>query len=189
MREEAVIAHKLPNDEGNRIRKLMTSFGTKSVSNSLQMEANCYYQNNSLAEQTLAAHSTPRPDRQYVKGTAGKMYPLNPSNGYISRFVEDFTGCLGCGSPQHRFRGCPQSADKDLREICWHELWAHIPSTRKKMFPHLLFLLTLPSYHVQTLTLLLGNSIKMPNDHVFLLYLLAFQIFRHLKNNDANFYQ
>ena len=113
----------------------MTTFGTKSARNSLQMEANCHYQNNSLAEQTLAAHFTPRPDRPLVKGSDGKMYPLNPSNGYISRFAEDFTGYIGCGSPTHQFRGCPQSTDKDLREIFWRELWAHIPTTRKKPSP------------------------------------------------------
>ena len=35
LREKAVIAHKLLNDEGKRIRKLMTTFDTKSASNSL----------------------------------------------------------------------------------------------------------------------------------------------------------
>jgi len=111
----------------------MTTFSTRSVSNSL--EANCYYQNNSLAEQTLEAHSTPCPDKLLVKGTDGKMYPKNPSNGYISRFPDDFTGCLGCGSTEHRFRVCPRSNEKDLREIFWQELWDHIPTTRKKLIP------------------------------------------------------
>ena len=135
LREKDVIAHKLLEDEGKRIRKLMTTFSTKSASNSLQMEANCHYQNNSLAEQTLAAQSTPRPDKPLVKGTDGRMYPKNPFNGYISRFPDEFTRCLGCGSTEHRFRECPRSTDKDLREIFWHEMWAHIPTTRKKPSP------------------------------------------------------
>ena len=58
---------------------------------------------------------------------------------------------------------------------------AHLLPQLTVLFPHLLFLLTLPSHHVQTLTLLLGKSIKTPNDHVFSLYLLACLIFRHLK--------
>ena len=94
LRGKEVIDHKLFEDEGKYIRKLMTTFSTKSTSKSLQMEANCYYQNDSLAEQTLEAHSTPRPDKPLVKGTDGKMYPKNPSNGYISHFPDDFTRCL-----------------------------------------------------------------------------------------------
>ena len=35
LREEAVIAYKLLEDEGKRIRKLMTNFSTNSTSNSL----------------------------------------------------------------------------------------------------------------------------------------------------------
>ena len=35
LREEAVIAYKLLEDEGKRIRKLMTNFSTNSASNSL----------------------------------------------------------------------------------------------------------------------------------------------------------
>ena len=83
------------------------------------MEAICYYQNNSLAEQTLDAHSTPRPDKPLVKGTDGNMYPKNPSNGYIRRFPDDYTGCLGCESTEHRFRGFPHSNEKNLRELFW----------------------------------------------------------------------
>ena len=58
---------------------------------------------------------------------------------------------------------------------------AHLLPQLTVLFPHLLFLLILPSHHVQTLTLLLGKSIKMPTVHVFLLYLLASLIFRLLK--------
>ena len=58
---------------------------------------------------------------------------------------------------------------------------AHLLPQPTVLFPSLLFLLTitLPSYlplgiaylfHVPTLTLLLGKSIKMPSVHVFLLY-------------------
>ena len=189
LREKAVIAHKLLEDEGKRIRKLMTTFSTRSASNSF--EGNCYYQNNSLAEKTLEAHSTPRPDKPQVKGTDGKIYPKNPSNRYISRFPDDLTGCLGCGSTEHRFRGCPRSNEKTYANLFGKNCgFTFLPLERKRahllpqptvLFPSLLFFLTITLpfhlplgiaylFHVPTLTLLLGKSIKMPSVHVFLLY-------------------
>ena len=84
------------------------------------MDANFLY-SNSLVEQTLEGHSdTPtRADRPLVAGTDGKMYLWNPTNGYISRFPDDFTGCLGCGSPDHCFRSCPRSNENFLKDIFW----------------------------------------------------------------------
>ena len=82
------------------------------------MEDNCFYNSKSLAEQTLEAHSTPCPTKPVVVCTDGKIYPTNPSNGYIGRLPDDVTGCLGCGSTEHRFRRCPRSNKKNLREIC-----------------------------------------------------------------------
>ena len=170
------------------------------------MEANCYYQNNSLAEETLEAHSTPRLDKPLVKGTDGNIYPKNPSNGYISRFPDDFTGCLGCGSTEHRFRRCPRCNEKDLRELFWQELWAHIPTTRKKpsppfattnrfiSSPSLLPNLPLPPSprHSASIPRFNFNSVawqehqdaKRPH---FLLYLLAFLTFRLLNRNRCQF--
>ena len=34
----------------------------------------------------------------------GKRYPRNPTNSYVSKFLDDFFGCLGCGSDLHIFR-------------------------------------------------------------------------------------
>ena len=64
------------------------------------------------------------------------------------------------------------------------------------LFPPLLFFLTFlshlplgiaPLFHVPTLTLLLGKNIKMPNVHVFFLYLLVFLTFRVLNRNRCHF--
>ena len=119
MRGKAVIAHKLLEDEGTCIRKVMTNFSTKSASISLQMEDNCFYNNIFLVLRTLEAHSITHPAKPLVTGTDGKVYPTNPSNGFISRFPDDFTGCLGWGSTEHRFRGCPRSNEKKLTRFFW----------------------------------------------------------------------
>ena len=88
-----------------------------------------------MAEQTLEANYTNRTDKPLLASTDGKIHPKNPSNGYISRFPDEVTGCLGCGSTEHRFRGCPRSNEKGLKELFWYELWTHIPTTRKKPSP------------------------------------------------------
>ena len=207
LHEQVVIAHKLLEDECKRIRKLMTTFITIRgfASNSLQMESNCLY-SNSLAEQTLEENYTTRTDKPLVAGTDRKMYPKNPSNGYISRFPDDLTGCLGCGLTEHRFRGCPRSNEKDLRDFFWQELWAHIPTTRKKPSPpftttnRFISSPSIPSNpplppsprHSASTPRSNSNSItwqehqdaKRPR---FLLYLLAFLTFRLLNRNRCQF--
>ena len=62
----------------------------------------------------------------------GKHYPRNPTNGYVSRWPDGFHGCLGCGSDDHRFDMYPQRPNKDIRQLFWQELWAHVPTTRTK---------------------------------------------------------
>ena len=116
LREQAVIVHILVEDDGKRIRKLMTTFDTIRgfTINSLQMESNCL-NSNSLAEQSLEANDTTRTDKPLLAGNDGKVYHKNPSNGYISRFPDDFNGCLGCGSTEHRYRWYPRSNEKDLK--------------------------------------------------------------------------
>ena len=188
LHEQVVIAHKLLEDECKRIRKLMTTFITIRgfASNSLQMESNCLY-SNSLAEQTLEENYTTRTDKPLVAGTDRKMYPKNPSNGYISRLPDDFTECLGCDFTEHRFCGCSRRNEKDLKEFLARTVGSYSYDKKKpsppfatanrfisttSIFP------TLPShlnlvygimnlFHVLTPTLLLGNSITMPNAHVF----------------------
>ena len=115
LREQAIVAHKTLQDERKQVRKLMTTFGTIRgfSNNNLQMVANCLY-GNYLAEPTLKGHSdTPtRDDIPLVTETDGKIYPKNPTNGYISRFPDEFTGYLDCGSPDYRFRSCPRNSEK-----------------------------------------------------------------------------
>ena len=74
-------------------------------------------------------------------GKDGKLYQKNPTNQYISQFLDEFDNWLRCGSIQHVFKYCPRKVDKALRNIFWHEPWAHIPSTRKIPSP---FFISLP---------------------------------------------
>ena len=89
-----------------------------------------HFNNTSQAEQTI--QSKINRERPLVKGKDGRQYPKNPLNGYISQIADGFNGCLGCGSPDHRFRECSRRNDKAVHERIWQELWAHVPSTRKK---------------------------------------------------------
>ena len=105
--------------------------------NNLQTDANFQY-SNSLAEQTIRDYSpstSSRVNTPLVAKKDGKMYPQNPNNQYISCFPDGFESCLGYRSTTHRFRTCPRKDNKALRDIFWQELWAHIPSYRKKPSP------------------------------------------------------
>ena len=89
-----------------------------------------HFNNASQAEQTI--QSEINRERPLVKGADGKQYPKNPVNGYTSQIADGFHGCLGCGETNHRFRECSRRNEKAVRERFWQELWAHVPSTRKR---------------------------------------------------------
>ena len=57
---------------------------------------------------------------------------LKTTNGYISQWVDDFRGCLVCGSTAHRFVTFPKKNDKNSKPLLWQELYAHVPSTRRR---------------------------------------------------------
>ena len=61
----------------------------------------------------------------------GESCLQNPSNGYVSKYLDDFFGCLGYGSSMHRFRQCKDHSDPVVRKVYWQELWAHVPHTQK----------------------------------------------------------
>ena len=74
----------------------------------------------SQVESTIHSHIPPSTHtqtlRSLVKGTDGKLYPKNPINNYVSRFVDGFSGCLGCGLVFHSFRVCPVKDSKNLKQ-------------------------------------------------------------------------
>ena len=134
LREHAVVAFKKLSDESRRIRKIMSTMNTDRGSSTNTSFVQSHHSGSS-AEQTIAAHSNPEAkvdERPLETKKDGKQYPRNPTNGYISRWPDGFHGCLGCGSDDHRFAMCPQRSNKDIRQLFWQELWAHVPTTRTK---------------------------------------------------------
>ena len=66
------------------------------------------------AEQTIVTHSNPEAmanDRPLAVKKGGFSYPQDPTNGYISRWRDDFRGCLACGSEAHRLASCTLKSD------------------------------------------------------------------------------
>ena len=59
-------------------------------------------------------------------------YPTNPTNGYISQWVDGFQGCLACGSTNHRFSTCPKKDNPNAEILFWQELCEHVPYTRRR---------------------------------------------------------
>ena len=60
----------------------------------------------SAAEQTITQHinsEARQSKRPLTTRNNGKHYPTDPTNGYISKRVDDFKECLACGESQHRF--------------------------------------------------------------------------------------
>lgn len=129
LREQAVVIHKKLQDKSKQMKKSMTTFVTihGSSSNNLQTDTNCLY-SNYLAEQTLRGNSdtTTREDIPLVAGIDGKIYPQNPSNKYISRFPDEFTGFLGCGYPYHYFKSYPRKGAKYLKIFFDKNLWLRL---------------------------------------------------------------
>ena len=85
----------------------------------------------SQAEETIRSytdsHTQPRPSRPLVIGKDRKSYSMNPTTNYISRFVDVFRGCLGCGSVSHLFRECPEKHNKTMNFNFFQDLnVAHI---------------------------------------------------------------
>ena len=73
-------------------------------------------------------------------GENRKLYPQNPINQYVTQFVEEFNGCLGCGFTQYPFKLCPRKEDKPYEILLLQEVWTHIPSTRKRPNPPFIYL-------------------------------------------------
>ena len=96
-----------------------------------------HYGPGSIAEQIVFAHKgnsnqVSHPDKPLVQREDKLFYPRNPENNYISRYPTSFRECLGCGDTNHLFRLCPPREDKSVHSAFWQEIWAHIPSVRKK---------------------------------------------------------
>ena len=94
---------------------------------------------NSQAETTITQHSNNSPffvltKPLVVKGD-GKIYPRNPTNGYVSKVSDGLFGCLGCGSSLNIFQECKNLRVPAVCRIYWQELWTHVPKTLYKSIP------------------------------------------------------
>ena len=108
LREHAVVAFKTLADETRHIRRIMSTLPTDRISshNPIFVES---HHSSSSTEQTIVAHSNPEAminDRPLAVKKDGFSYPQNPTKGYISRWRDDFRGCLTCGSNTYRFASC-----------------------------------------------------------------------------------
>ena len=140
LREATVVAQRSYFEEKERIKTMITSLSPRPNNhhrfNSNFLSPNTaapllHYGPGSSAEQTIVSHQ-PGPNPKPLVTRDGIQYPVNPENGYISKWPATFRGCLGCGHSGHHFNSCPQSAIKSVRLVYWQELWCHIPSTRRQ---------------------------------------------------------
>ena len=93
------------------------------------------HHSSSSAEQTIVTHSNPEAmvnNRPLAVEDNGFNYLQNPTNGYISHWRDGFRGCLACGSETHRFVSCTLKSDPTKKLLFCQEIWAHVPTTRKK---------------------------------------------------------
>ena len=68
----------------------------------------------STIEQTITQHINPdarQSERPLTTRNNGKHYPINPTNGYISKWEDGFQGCLACGASHCCFASCKQKHD------------------------------------------------------------------------------
>ena len=95
-----------------------------------------YYGSTSIAEQTLSAHKfnpnqVINSDKPLVQKD-NNFYAQTPEHKYISRYLVNPCGCLGCGDPLYLFRNFPRRNESSVRSVFWQEIQEHIPFTRKR---------------------------------------------------------
>ena len=112
LREKAVVSHKLLREEKQRVLSILNSVSLRKL-----VGINPMYS---------------RPSRPLVKGNDGKFYPNNPITNYISRFADEFSGCLGCRSEIYLFRGYPDKHTSEMKKIFFLDLNTHVLSTRNE---------------------------------------------------------
>ena len=161
---------------------------------------------NSLAEQTREANIQLVLINRWWRVPMGKCILRNHPMGILVISPMTLLKILVVGLLNIGFVGVPAVMKKTYANFCDNNCGlTFLPLERNRvhllpqptvLFPPLLFFLTFLSnlllgiahlFHVPTLTLLLGKSIKMPNVHVFLLYLLVFLTFRVLNRNRCHF--
>ena len=75
------------------------------------------------------------------------FYPQNPENKKISRYPVNYRGYLGCKDPLYLFQNCSRRNESSVRSVFWQDMWANIPSTRKKSTEQQRDCVTAPSFN------------------------------------------
>ena len=140
LREHAVTAFKFLTEDKRRILRIMTAFTNERGSSQhmlvISRQAADLHHSGSNAETTMkryyASNDTLPSSRILVTKSDGITYPENLCNGYVSKWPDGFSGCLTCGSTIHRLASCSKNDNVEDKQLFWQELWAHIPSTKKK---------------------------------------------------------
>ena len=91
---------------------------------------------NSQAETTITHHSNTSPSLNLSKPLVvkrdDKIYPRNPTNGYVTNFYDGFLVVLVVLLLSNIFRECKDHRDKAVRSVYWQKLWTHVSKTRKE---------------------------------------------------------
>jgi hypothetical protein len=78
---------------------------------------------------TLPAEATMN---RYQPAPSHQPFPIDPITNFQSPHPLGFPGCLGCGSPDHKFRACTLNQDTTDRITFYKNLFAHKPHLRKR---------------------------------------------------------
>ena len=110
-------------DDNRHIRKITTAFyhDRNSHANSLVTDADFRF-HSSFTKHTIRKHFFPGIPREGIPletDKEGEIHPQNPTNQYVSQFVDRFDDCLACDSTQYLFKFCPRKEDKTLRNVFW----------------------------------------------------------------------
>ena len=90
-----------------------------------------HYGSGSIAEQMIVSYQPGGNLKPVVTKADGYQYPKKTDNGYVSRHLTTFRGCLGCGQLGYLFKDCLQNKNLEVRANYWQELWCQIPASRK----------------------------------------------------------
>ena len=142
LREHAMLMHKNLVDKTKRISKIISSHLHFHSHSNLYYDSANFHFFNSQVETIIEQHTNTSPhldslSKPLVIQEDRKSYPKKPTNDYISRHLDDFFACLGCGSDTHMFKECTNTIVPTVRSVYWQEHWAHVSKPENYPVPHL----------------------------------------------------
>ena len=130
LREAAVLGHKALNEDHARI--------TKVVTDELRRKPPPMHRPASPAPPTAGVHAAMT---SAAEGVMNHYRPagvppstekvIDPITGYESPYPRGYSGCLGCGSTDHRYRQCPKNGTQPVHGDFYRNFFAHFPEKRR----------------------------------------------------------